>query len=82
MYLKVKYRCDCGCVSEFDGSTSATRIFCANCGNSLPDEDSAKILAALKNAHAIPECYDGNPFPTLMFVTDPSEFFPGNRKET
>ena len=81
MYLKVKFRCNCGCVSEYDGSTTADHIYCPSCGASLPDEDSTKVLTALKSVHALPERYDGNPFPALRFVTDPLEYFPENPKE-
>ena len=73
MYLKVKFRCDCGCVSEFDGSTTASRIYCPNCGHSLPDEDSTKVLTALKSVHALSEKYDDFPVKTLQFVTSPLE---------
>lgn len=82
MYLKVKFRCACGCVAEYDGDTTADHIFCPNCGCSLPDEDSAKVLTALKSIHSLSEKYDEFPMPTLTFVTSPLESFLGNQQET
>lgn len=82
MFLKVKFRCNCGCVSEYDGSTTADHIYCPSCGNSLPDEDSTKVLTALKSVNSLPEKYDEFPMPTLRFSTDQLESFLGNQKET
>lgn len=70
MYIKVKFKCACGCLTEFNNETTATRIFCPNCGNELPESDSEKVLAILRNTMELSDDYS-NPFSqqSLEFVT-------------
>ena len=69
MFLKIRFRCDCGCVSEFDEKISTNSITCPNCGKPLPDEVSQKLLNILHNANGIDEKYSEAPLPKLEFVT-------------
>ncbi len=70
MFMKVRFKCDCGCKSEFNSDTTATRIFCPNCGNELPEADSEKVLSILRNTKDLSDDYSGLfAQKTLEFVT-------------
>lgn len=69
MYLKVKVRCECGCLSEFDNQTTANKICCSNYGNEMQPDISEKVLLLLHTMNEIPE-FDSSPAqPKLEFVT-------------
>lgn len=70
MYLGLKFRCECGCVSEFNSSTTADIISCPNCGSALPQDVSDHLLAMLHHANAIPENFSGGFFPTLQLLSE------------
>lgn len=69
MYLGLKFRCECGCVSEFNSSTNATKVSCSNCGAVLPQEISEHLLAMLRHANAISDQYTDGFFPTLTLIS-------------
>lgn len=73
MFLKVKFSCDCGCVSEYDNETTAKKIYCPNCGNELCSDISEKLLLVLRTANEIPEDDLFPAKPRLEFVTSPWE---------
>lgn len=71
MYLGIRYRCNCGCTSEFNSDTTAAEITCPNCGVALPPDVSEKLLSMLHNAKEIPEEFSEALFPKLTFITSP-----------
>lgn len=82
MYLKAKFRCDCGCVSEFDSQTTAEKIYCSNCGADLQPDISEKVLLLLRTMREIPEDYSRALKPALEFVTSPWEELLENQANT
>lgn len=79
MYMKAKYRCSCGCVSEFDNNTSATSIVCPNCGSKLQADISDKVLLLLRTMNEIPEPNAFSSEAALAFVTSPWADMPKNQ---
>lgn len=82
MYLKVKFRCDCGCTSEFDNETIANKICCPNCGNELKRDVSEKVLLLLRTMNEIPEDSWFSAKPKLEFITSSWEAVPENQSNT
>ena len=74
MYIKVRFRCKCGCINEFSNETTATKIYCANCGKSLPERDSTVVLTILHSMNELPDDYESVFNQTnLQFITSPWE---------
>ena len=69
MFLGLKFRCECGCISEYNSDTTADKISCPNCGAVLPQDVSENLLAMLHHAKAISESYSDGFFPTLELIS-------------
>lgn len=80
MYMKVKYWCPCGCVSEFSNNTSATSIVCPNCGKELQKDISDKVVLLLHTMNEIPEPNAFTSDARVEFVTSPWEDMPESPK--
>lgn len=72
MFMKVRYTCKCGCVSEYCDKTTSGVISCANCGNQLNSEDSKRVLIALKAVGGLPD-NDAFSVEKLEFIVSPLE---------
>lgn len=71
MYLLAKYKCECGCVSEYLSDTTATKIVCPNCGKPAEKELNDSILEVLRAMKRVPESDSFSLFQQVTFETDP-----------